>query len=568
MKEKIKNIKNTTLDQNQHSRKVLVRMRLMVFIVWSQITSFVGRIPKAFRKTTSAISLEGPRLMLLSRHRMAHMKTGKKVGLSAIGGSAVAIAIVISILVGSQLVAVTVNGQLVGYIENEGQFASLVQQAKHKVSAQIGTESEEILIDEENVSFETVIVPQPKTLEPPVVSQQPTVEQPSVTEEASPEATPVNDTTSNNTEEALVDTLIDSLIVDNAIKTSIYTIEINEEKFATLGTLNEANLVLSSLETSFKPLGGDYTGKWLDNVVINTEVITDLNEVNTENPDDVITKLLSGTSEEISYAALDKDSAENIANQLGISQQSLEGAYPDYNFKKVAEGDVFTTTRTVPLVRYEAQGTEIVSEPIPFETIEEEDEELYLGQKEVGTPGELGEKLVTRTVTMTNGEITTQIDISSEVVKEPVTEILKVGTKRVFSGDGAYVGPSDGSGGGGSGVLGRPLNSWYLSRNITSYHTGADMLAPQGTPIFAAEAGVVTLSQYYGGYGNCIILDHGGGIVTYYAHCDTLNVQVGEGVSRGQQIATVGTTGRSTAYHLHFEVRAGGVVQDPLAWIG
>ena len=93
------------------------------------------------------------------------------------------------------------------------------------------------------------------------------------------------------------------------------------------------------------------------------------------------------------------------------------------------------------------------------------------------------------------------------------------------------------------------------------------MLAPRGSPIFAAEYGSVTFAGYSGGYGNLVIIDHGNGLQTYYAHCDTMNVGPGAVVHRGQQIATVGSTGRSTAFHLHFEVRVGGVVQEPMNWI-
>ena len=94
------------------------------------------------------------------------------------------------------------------------------------------------------------------------------------------------------------------------------------------------------------------------------------------------------------------------------------------------------------------------------------------------------------------------------------------------------------------------------------------MIAPHGAPIFAAEQGTVVFTGYSGGYGNLVTVDHGNGLTTNYAHCDTMNVTVGQTVQRGQQIATVGSTGRSSAFHLHFEVRVGGEVQEPLNWIG
>ena len=96
-------------------------------------------------------------------------------------------------------------------------------------------------------------------------------------------------------------------------------------------------------------------------------------------------------------------------------------------------------------------------------------------------------------------------------------------------------------------------------------HKGVDIGAPKGTPIKAAAAGTVTTASYgyNGGYGNYVIISHGNGIQTVYAHCNSLNVSVGQKVSQGQQIATVGSTGNSTGNHLHLEIRVNGVAQNP-----
>ena len=564
--------KQTRGGQNTHSRKLLVRVELAAFIILHSIASFGksivtvhipavdqslgGRISHTIRFIFAVITLEGPRLMLISRYRAARMEKGKKVGISAGAGTAIAVIAIASFLIGSQLLAVTIDGKLVGYVESEEQYASLIQQAKEKVSAQVGTDTDEIMIDEANVSFETVIAPQQQAM----TSAAPVIEDGSASSE-------IDGVTVKEQQESLLDTLIDTLTGAQAIKAQIYTISVNDKVFATVATMKEASDVLNMIKDSYTPLGGEYTGKFLDNVEI-TPIMADLSEVDTEKPEDVVALLLSGTSREVSYTAAEEDSADNIANELGIGRQDLERAYPEYDFEAIGEGDVFTASHTIPFVRYQAQGTEIVNEPIPFEVVEEKTDELFLGQKELKEEGEFGERMIKRLVTLVNGEVVTQTDISSELVKEPKNEIMLVGTKLVFMGEDAYVGPSDGYGGGGSGPLGRPLNSWYLSRSIGNGHNGADMLAPQGSPIFAAESGLVTFAGYSGGYGNLVVIDHGNGLQTYYAHCDSFNVTQGDGVGRGQQIATVGSTGRSTAFHCHFEVRLNGVVQDPLAWIG
>ncbi len=89
-----------------------------------------------------------------------------------------------------------------------------------------------------------------------------------------------------------------------------------------------------------------------------------------------------------------------------------------------------------------------------------------------------------------------------------------------------------------------------------------------GVSALAAADGVVILSQYYGGYGNCVIIDHGGGITTVYAHGSQRLVSVGQKVTRGQAVLKIGSTGVSTGPHLHFEVRENGVAVNPLPYLG
>ncbi len=103
--------------------------------------------------------------------------------------------------------------------------------------------------------------------------------------------------------------------------------------------------------------------------------------------------------------------------------------------------------------------------------------------------------------------------------------------------------------------------------NIPKFHSGVDYAANTGTDIKAMEAGSVLLAGTNGGYGLCVIIDHGGGISTLYGHASKLLVKKGEEVYKGQVIAKVGSTGVSTGPHLHFEVRVNGVTQNPLDWL-
>jgi murein DD-endopeptidase MepM/ murein hydrolase activator NlpD len=100
---------------------------------------------------------------------------------------------------------------------------------------------------------------------------------------------------------------------------------------------------------------------------------------------------------------------------------------------------------------------------------------------------------------------------------------------------------------------------------IARMHAGIDLTAPTGTPIVASASGVVVRVQqgYSGGYGNNVVIDHGNGYQTLYAHMHTISCRVGNRVKRGQELGTVGSTGLSTGPHLHYEVNKGGVRLDP-----
>jgi len=117
--------------------------------------------------------------------------------------------------------------------------------------------------------------------------------------------------------------------------------------------------------------------------------------------------------------------------------------------------------------------------------------------------------------------------------------------------------------------------TWPAGGTVTSefgyrwgrLHAGLDIGAPEGSPIWAARGGTVTYAGAMGGYGNLVLLDHGGGVSTAYAHQSAIMVSVGASVSAGQQIGQVGSTGNSTGPHLHFETRIGGNPQDPRSYL-
>lgn len=122
-----------------------------------------------------------------------------------------------------------------------------------------------------------------------------------------------------------------------------------------------------------------------------------------------------------------------------------------------------------------------------------------------------------------------------------------------------------------------PINDGWYSSNFgwridpftgsSAMHEGVDYMVPEGTAIHASAGGVVAYSDYHPQYGNMVEIDHGNDIVTRYAHASRVLVKVGQVVRRGEKIAEVGSTGRSTGNHLHFEVRYKGIAQNPVRFL-
>ena len=101
----------------------------------------------------------------------------------------------------------------------------------------------------------------------------------------------------------------------------------------------------------------------------------------------------------------------------------------------------------------------------------------------------------------------------------------------------------------------------------SAMHEGVDYVVPEGTPIYASAGGVVSYADKHPSYGNMIEIEHGNDIITRYAHASKLLVKVGQVVRRGDKVAEVGSTGRSTGNHLHFEVRYKGIAQNPVRFL-
>lgn len=146
---------------------------------------------------------------------------------------------------------------------------------------------------------------------------------------------------------------------------------------------------------------------------------------------------------------------------------------------------------------------------------------------------------------------------------ESMIRNIQTGGSNEQLGSGIYTWPTPGY----SRISSNYGMRWHPILKENRMHTGVDIAAPMGAKIVAADSGTVIFAGWSGGYGQVIIIDHGGGISTLYAHQSTLLAGKGTAVAKGQQIGKVGSTGWSTGPHLHFEVRINGKYTNPLSYI-
>lgn len=195
-----------------------------------------------------------------------------------------------------------------------------------------------------------------------------------------------------------------------------------------------------------------------------------------------------------------------------------------------------------------------------------ETSKLYKGHDKVKEEGKSGAKVVTKTITAKNGKVLKTKKVNEAIVEEAEADVVLVGTKEkdtVFMGEKGDRSQLNFS---------CPLDPGYQVSSGYGYrwgalHEGVDMAISCGTPIHAAAGGKVVTAEMTPSYGNLVVIDHGCGVETRYAHCSSIFVSAGDTVTRGQEISAVGSTGDSTGNHLHFEIRFDGASTDPAPYI-
>ena len=283
---------------------------------------------------------------------------------------------------------------------------------------------------------------------------------------------------------------------------------------------------------------------------------------------DVVNKLSGVQQAEKIYKVQAGDTLWAIAQKNDLTFKELSAL--NTNFKgapltetsNIQEGDELIVTKEEATLEVRITKIETRQEEIPYSTETTESKDLNKGVTRTTQEGENGLRNVTmRNVYDTNGTLLEQTILSTETVKEPVNKKVVVGTKKASTGGAKYIT--------GSGRFLWPVPNYkYCSRWYSSGHKGVDICAAAGTPIYATASGTVTKAGYERagagrGYGYSVIISHGSGYTSVYAHCLSLTVHAGQSVKQGQLIGYVGSTGRSSGNHCHFEIRLNGSYIPP-----
>jgi murein DD-endopeptidase MepM/ murein hydrolase activator NlpD len=271
--------------------------------------------------------------------------------------------------------------------------------------------------------------------------------------------------------------------------------------------------------------------------------------------EDAASILLTGTTKREIYLVSRGDSLWTIARANNMSVSQLQSANPQVNGTSIHPGDQLNLIVAEPIINVSVVEERIVSESIAFKTTYTTDSSLWRYQTKVITKGSNGERQVSYRVTLENGQEVERVKVSEKIVKEPVTQVVARGTANAPAlGSGKFAWPL---------ASGGRITSPYGWR-WGKMHYGVDIAAPTGTAIRAADSGVVSFSGYRSSYGNLIILDHGNGYTTYYAHNSKNLVVQGDLVTKAKTIALIGMTGYATGPHVHFEIRYNGKAMNPM----
>ncbi len=273
------------------------------------------------------------------------------------------------------------------------------------------------------------------------------------------------------------------------------------------------------------------------------------------------------------YTVKTGDTPIGIAAQFDVNYKDLIKWNPKIESELYVDDKILVGV-SEPYLSITATTTDVYTTALKYDTVKEESDSMPIGEKKVKQEGQNGEQTITAEVTLLNGYETERKIVEEKITKQPVKEIVVIGTKEP---DPVTVPStvSTNSGNNNTGTwLSWPTNGGYISSGFGSrwgsFHRAIDIAKVggcYGDSIFAAADGVVTYAGTCGTFGNLIKVSHGNGLETWYAHCSGFNVSVGQSVSRGTTIGYIGNTGRSTGPHLHFQVMLHGQYVNPINYL-
>lgn len=339
-------------------------------------------------------------------------------------------------------------------------------------------------------------------------------------------------------------------------KASAWAVSINGSKVAAVLTEADATSILDGVKRHYLTEGSEIISAEFKEDVTVTRAAFDPADIMT--PEEAVKLIVTGTKEPRVYTVQKGDTMWDIATANGMSPAELQSANPGFDPNRLKIGQQLNLFQTKPYVTVQTKEIVTATEKIDYKTVYENTNTLYKGEVKVKTAGVYGTREVKTEFVKENGVIVASAEVGSVITAEPQDQIALKGTKSIatFAGTGTLSSP-----------LARiEVSSAYGSRG-GGRHTGVDFRNPRGTPILAADDGVVIAVSSGGSPGKMVKLSHGNGLETWYEHCDTILVSVGQVVKKGETIATVGATGNATGYHLHFEVRKNGVPQNPMNYL-
>lgn len=273
---------------------------------------------------------------------------------------------------------------------------------------------------------------------------------------------------------------------------------------------------------------------------------------------EAIQLLQTGTLETETYEVKSGDVLGSIATSHGLTTEQLLQLNPSLTGKTVLQiGQPINVTIEKPYVSVKAIFEKKTLEEIDFVKVVEEDETMLKGENVVKQEGAKGKKEVSYLITAENGQRTDRVQTEQKVLVEPENRVVVVGTKVIPSlGTGTFAWPAVGG---------------YISSQVGPRwgraHEGIDIARPSQYTIKASDNGVVKTAGRHVTYGNYVVINHNNGFESLYAHLSKIDVSVGQVVGQGSAIGVMGSTGRSTGTHLHFEIHKNGSVVNPLAYL-